>query len=216
MSANGALTSELSHLLSRVAAYDALVAERDALAKSLAATSEALREAESRAVGYSPLAEERDALDAETRSLRAQLAMAEEETRRTKPMRDALVRELQARRARARRTHNCPPRMRQWGARIARTIPGARATRCAPARARAPWRAPAPAHARTHARHTPRGGALTHFHARPHTHARACMFPSIPPATQRNAGHPRRSCVLSGGACLRSRRRSGGRRHRGV
>jgi multidrug efflux pump subunit AcrA (membrane-fusion protein) len=93
----GALTSELSLLLSRVAAYDALVAERDGLLKSLGATSEALREAESRAVGYSPLADERDALLAEARSLRAQLAMAEDETRRTKPMRDALVRELQAR-----------------------------------------------------------------------------------------------------------------------
>jgi hypothetical protein len=95
--AAGALSAELSHLLTRVAAFDALAAERDALARSFSATQEALRGAEARADGYHPLAEERDALAAEAAALRAQLSMAEEEARRTKPMRDALVRELQAR-----------------------------------------------------------------------------------------------------------------------
>ena len=91
------LSSELSSLMARVAAFDAVSAERDDALRQLAAATEALRRAESQAAGYSDLASERDTLAADNKQLKAQLGLAEEESRRARPMRDALVRELQVR-----------------------------------------------------------------------------------------------------------------------
>lgn len=91
------LSSELSSLLSRVAAFDAVAAERDDLQRQLVATQEALRVSETQASGWGELYESRAALADEVKALKAQLAMAEEESRRARPMRDALVRELQVR-----------------------------------------------------------------------------------------------------------------------
>ena len=131
------LSSELSGLLSRVAAFDAVVAERDEAARQLAAAREALRLTEAQSAAYTSLAEDREALEAEVKALRAQLAMAEEEARRARPMRDALVRELQVR-------HTCDasPATR------ARTTPrprrGLRAREAAIARDRARARPPPP------------------------------------------------------------------------
>ena len=91
------LSSELSSLMARVAAFDAVSAERDDALRQLAATAEALRRTESQAAGYSELAQAHDTLAADFAALKAQLGLAEEESRRARPMRDALVRELQAR-----------------------------------------------------------------------------------------------------------------------
>ena len=100
------LSAELSSLLSRVAAFDAVAAERDDAVRQLAATAEALRIAESQAEGWGDLNESHAAAQAEVKALKAQLAMAEEESRRARPMRDALVRELQVRTP----TGDAPPR----------------------------------------------------------------------------------------------------------
>ena len=83
--------------MARVAAFDAVSAERDDALRQLAATTEALRRTESQAAGYSELAQAHDTLAADFAALKAQLALSEEESRRARPMRDALVRELQVR-----------------------------------------------------------------------------------------------------------------------
>ena len=83
-------------------------AQRDDALRQLAATAEALRRTESQAAGYSELAQAHDTLAADFAALKAPLGLAEEESRRARPMRDALVRELQvrpSRRCSARRAH---------------------------------------------------------------------------------------------------------------
>ena len=116
------LSSELSSLLQRVAAFDAVAAERDDALRQLANTTEALRIAETQAAGFGDLSEQKVALEAEVKALRAQLAMAEEESRRARPMRDALVRELQVRPASRRTPRQSPTRSQPPGPAVARRL----------------------------------------------------------------------------------------------
>jgi len=89
------LSEDFAALLSRVAAFDALVVERDTLAASLKASrSEAAVLATKAAAGQGK-EEEAVAAQSEARRLRAQLALVEDEARLARPMRDALVKEIQ-------------------------------------------------------------------------------------------------------------------------
>lgn len=89
------LSTELSALMQRVEQYDAVAQQRDALAAALAAAQATVRDLEARTVQYPFLATQHAEAVAENRQLKAQQLLLEEDARKNKPLRDAVVRELQ-------------------------------------------------------------------------------------------------------------------------
>jgi hypothetical protein len=99
----------LQSILLKVERLDQLNDECEHLRADLAAARSQIGELESRTIRYVFLQDEHDKQAAELRQARAQLSLAEDEVRLAKPMRDALVRQLQVR-ALCSRSHpgRCP------------------------------------------------------------------------------------------------------------
>ena len=92
------LSAELATLLSRVASYDVLATEKEQLSAALASAQSTIAKLEARSVQYPFLLDAHAEAQASNKQLTAALQLAEDEVRRAKPTRDALVKELQVRR----------------------------------------------------------------------------------------------------------------------
>jgi hypothetical protein len=99
--ATSPLSPEFASLLQRMQSYDTVQQDRDRLAAALAASQQQVRELEARSVQYPFLLDQHAAAVAESRQLKAQLLIVEDEQRRNKPVKDAMLRELQVRWARS-------------------------------------------------------------------------------------------------------------------
>ena len=91
------LSTELTALMQRVDEYDRVARERDTLAAALAAAQSKIQDLEARTVQYPFLATQHAEAVAEVRQLKAAQLLLEEDARKNKPLRDAVVRELQVR-----------------------------------------------------------------------------------------------------------------------
>ena len=90
-------SSELAALVQRVAQLDSLGATNAQLKGELEAAKKSIRELEGRTVSYPFLQDEHARLQDELATVKRQLGEAEEQNRLSKPVRDALVKELQVR-----------------------------------------------------------------------------------------------------------------------
>jgi len=87
----------MASILAKVETLDQLTSENEGLRAELSAARGEIHELESRSIRYPFLQDEYEKLTSEHKSTKAQLVLAEEEARLAKPMRDALVRQLQVR-----------------------------------------------------------------------------------------------------------------------